>query len=326
MPTYTVVYLEPVPAGVAQIVRACLPPELELRVRRADEPVAEALRQADFVLVATTPLPAAALAEAARLRLIQHQGVGYDKTDVAAAARLGIPVALCPAGTSIGVAEHVFLLILALYKQLRVAEAALREGRFLQWELRAGSYELAGKTVGLLGLGRIGREVAIRARAFAANVVYYDPLRAAPEAERDLGVQYAAFADLLAQADILSLHLPLTAATRHLIGASELKQMRRSAVLINTARGPLVDEPALVAALQAGQIAGAGLDVFETEPLPAASPLLALPNVVLTPHISAGTADALVAKMQACFANMLRVAHGELPVDTVTPPMLQGEK
>jgi phosphoglycerate dehydrogenase-like enzyme len=177
-----------------------------------------------------------------------------------------------------------------------------------------------------VGLGRIGREVAIRARAFAANVVYYDPLRAAPEAERALGVQYAPFADLLAQADILSLHLPLTAATRHLIGASELKQMRRSAVLINTARGPLVDEPALVAALQAGQIAGAGLDVFESEPLPAASPLLALPNVVLTPHISAGTADALVAKMQACFANMLRVAHGELPVDTVIPPMLQGEK
>jgi len=326
MPIHTVVYLEPVPADVEQIVRACLPPELELRVRREGEPVPEALRQADFVLVATTPLPAAALASASRLRLIQHQGVGYDKIDVAAAASLGIPVALCPAGTSIGVAEHVFLLILALYKRLRLAEAGLRSGQWLQWELRAGSYELAGKTVGLVGLGRIGREVTVRARAFAANVLYYDVARLAPEAERALGVEFVTLAQLLSRADILSLHLPLTPATRHVIGAPELSQMRRSAVLINTARGPLVDEAALVAALQAGQIAGAGLDVFETEPLLAHHPLLALPNVVLTPHISAGTADALVVKMKACFANMLRVAQGELPVDTVTLPIPQGEK
>ena len=285
MAEHTVVYLEPVPTDVEQIVRGCLPPGLALRVRREGEPVAEALREADFVLVATTPLPAAALAAAPRLRLIQHQGVGYDRTDVAAAADLDIPVALCPAGTSIGVAEHVFLLILALYKQLRAAEAALREGRFLQWELRAGSYELAGKTVGLVGLGRIGREVTTRARAFAANVIYYDVARVAPEAEQTLGVTFVPFAGLLAQADIVSLHLPLTAGTRHLIGAAELALMRRSAVLINTARGPLVDEAALFAALQMGQIASAGLDVFEREPLLAGHPLLGLANVVLTPHI-----------------------------------------
>ncbi len=326
MAAYTVVYLEPVPADVEAIVRACLPPELELRVRGAGEPVAEALYDADFVLVATTPLPAAALAGAARLRLIQHQGVGYDKTDVTAAAGMGIPVALCPAGTSIGVAEHVFLLILALYKQLRAAETALRAGRFLQWELRAGSFELAGKTVGLVGLGRIGREVTVRARAFAANVIYYDVMRAAPEAERSLGVQFVPFTELLAHADILSLHLPLTPATRHLIGAPEFQHMRRSALLINTARGPLVDEAALVAALQTGQIAGAGLDVFEAEPLSPTHPLLTLPNVVLTPHISAGTADALTIKMKACFANMLRVARGEAPWDTVTPPIASGDK
>jgi phosphoglycerate dehydrogenase-like enzyme len=319
MTDYTVVYLEPVPADVEQIVRGCLPPEFELRVRREAEPTAEALRGADFVLVATTPLPASALAGATRLRLIQHQGVGYDKTDVAAAAAQGVPVALCPAGTSVGVAEHVFLLILALYKRLRLAEAALRSGTWLQWELRSGSYELAGKTIGLLGLGRIGREVAVRARAFAANVCYYDVVRAAPETEQAFGVRFAPFAEVLAQADILSLHLPLTATTRHVIGATELGSMKRSALLINTARGPLVDEAALVAALQAGQLAGAGLDVFETEPLPAAHPLVSLPNVVLTPHISAGTADALVVKMKACFDNMLRVTRGEEPIDVVRP-------
>jgi phosphoglycerate dehydrogenase-like enzyme len=322
MPAQTVVYLEPVPAGVEAIVRGCLPPEFELRVRRPDETVPDALRDADFVLVATTPLTAATLASAPRLRLIQHQGVGYDKTDVAAAAARGIPVALCPAGTSIGVAEHVFLLILALYKQLRTAEAALRGGSWLQWELRPGSYELAGKTVGLLGLGRIGREVAARARAFVAEVAYYDVVRAAPDAEQAIGVRFLPFADLLAQADIVSLHLPLTATTRHVIGALELAQMRPTAILVNTARGPLVDEPALIAALQSGQIAGAGLDVFEAEPLPAGHPLTALPNVVLTPHIAAGTADALVLKMKACFANMLRVTRGEAPLDVVAPAAL----
>jgi phosphoglycerate dehydrogenase-like enzyme len=319
MPDQMVVYLEPVPADVEQIVRACLPAGFELRVRRETEAVAEVLREADFVLVATTPLPASALAGATRLRLIQHQGVGYDKTDVVAATGLGIPVALCPAGTSIGVAEHVFLLILALYKRLRLAEAALRSGSWLQWELRSGSYELAGKTLGLVGLGRIGREVTIRARAFAADVIYYDVVPATPDAERSLGVQFTPFAELLLQADIVSLHLPLSPATRHVIGAPELAQMKRSAVLINTARGPLVDEAALIAALRAGQIAGAGLDVFETEPLPAGHPLVPLPNVVLTPHIAAGTADALVVKMKACFANMLRVSRGEAPLDTVTP-------
>ncbi|MEP7359005.1 MAG: 2-hydroxyacid dehydrogenase [Anaerolineales bacterium] len=318
MPSYSVVYLEPVPADVEAIVRRCLPPEFDLRVRRPDQSVPDALREMDFVLVATTPLPAAALAGAPRLRLIQHQGVGYDKTDVAAAAARGLPVALCPAGTSIGVAEHVFLLILALYKQLRAAETALRGGTWLQWELRPGSYEVAGKTVGLLGLGRIGREVAVRARAFAAEVCYSDVFRAPPEAEQALGVRFVSFAELLAQADIVSLHLPLTSATRHIIGAAELAQMRPNAILINTARGPLVDEPALISALQSGQIAGAGLDVFEAEPLPAGHPLAALPNVVLTPHISAGTADALVIKMKACFANMQRVARGEAPHDVVT--------
>jgi len=137
-------------------------------------------------------------------------------------------------------------------------------------------------------------------------------------------VRFTPFAELLAEADIVSLHLPLTPGTRHVIGAPEMGRMKRSAVLINTARGPLVDEAALAAALRAGEIAGAGLDVFEVEPLPADHPLVSLPNVVLTPHIAAGTADALVVKMKACFANMLRVAHGETPADVVAPAVPQG--
>lgn len=318
MPAYHVVYLEPVPPDVEAVVRACLPPGFTLTVRREHEPVAQAIAAADFVLVATTPLPAAAVAAAPRLRLIQHQGVGYDKTDVAGAAARGVPVALCPAGTSVGVAEHVFLLILSLYKQLPVADAALRRGAWLQWELRSGSYELAGKTLGLYGLGRIGREVATRARAFGARAIYLDVSPAGPETDRVLGVTRVELGELLAQSDILSLHLPLTPQTRHCIGAPELSQMKPTAILINTARGPLVDENALVAALRAGRLGGAGLDVFETEPVPADHPLLSLPNVVVTPHIAAGTLDALIAKMDACFANMQRVAQGQAPHDVVT--------
>jgi glyoxylate reductase len=317
MAAMQVVYLETVPPDVEAVVRACLPSELELRVRQADERVEDVLAGCDFVLVATTPLPAAAIALAPRLRLIQHQGVGYDKTDVSAATACGVPVALCPAGTSVGVAEHVFLLVLALYKQLLAADAALRQGQWLQWALRSRSFEIAGKCFGLVGFGRIGREVASRARAFGAQVAYFDPQRAAPEVEAAFAARWMPLEDLLAQADVLSLHLPLVPETRHLIGAAALARMRPTAILINTARGPLVDHDALVDALRLGRIAGAGLDVFEAEPLSVGHPLVALPNVVLTPHIAAGTTDALQAKMRACFDNMLRVARGEPPHDTV---------
>jgi phosphoglycerate dehydrogenase-like enzyme len=317
MSRYTVVYLEPVPPDVKEVVRSRLPPEFELRVRRVNETVASVLVAADFALVATTPLPAQEIATATRLRLIQHQGVGYDRTDVVAAAARGIPVALCPTGTSVGVAEHVFLLILALYKRLLVADPSLRRGEWLQWELRPGSYEIAGKTFGIIGLGRIGREVAKRARAFEAGVVYFDVVRPSSAVEGSLGVRFVPFVDLLVQAYIISLHLPLSSETRHLFGAAEFERMGPSAILINTARGPLVDQAALVEALRARQIAGAGLDVFETEPLPSDHPLLHMPNVVMTPHIAAGTVDALIAKMDACFANMLRVVRGQEPADIV---------
>lgn len=317
MGNYTVLYLEPVPPDVEAIVRSRLPGEFSLRVRRSHETVECVLPEADFVLVATTPLPANVFAAASRLRFIQHQGVGYNKTDVAAAAARGIPVAICPAGTSTGVAEHVILLILALYKRLLLADASMRGGKFYQWELRSKSFELFGKTLGIIGLGRIGGEVAQRALAFGANIIYYDTVRLPPEREATYKASWVTLDECLAQADILSLHLPLTPQTHHFIGRRELAFMKPSAILVNTARGPLVDEAALVQSLQSGRLAGAGLDVFEVEPPPINHPLLHLENVVLTPHIAAGTADALVVKLDACFNNMLRVTRGEPPVDIV---------
>jgi D-3-phosphoglycerate dehydrogenase len=311
----TVLYGEPLPPDLRALVRAALPAGWRLEVAETNDgaELRRRLAGTEFLIVATARVDGAVLAAAPRLRHVQHQGVGYDNIDVPACAARGVTVALTPEGTTTGVAEHVFLLILALYKRLRAAEGALRAGGWPVWELRATSFELAGKTLGLVGLGRIGQAVARRATAFEARVRYYDPLRPPPEVEAALGVEYRPLDALLGEADIVSLHLPLSARTRGLIGARELALMRPSAILLNTARGPLVDEPALVAALRQGTIAGAGLDVFEREPPGAQNPLLTLDNAVLTPHISAGTADAFRTKLGAIFANLERVAAGEAP-------------
>jgi phosphoglycerate dehydrogenase-like enzyme len=312
-----VIYLEPVPPEVEAIIRSCLPDGLTLRVRRDDEVPADVVGEADFILVATTPLTAEVIAAAPRLKLIQHQGVGYDNVDMAAAANAGVPVGLTPEGTSSPVAEHVMLLILSLYRNLLIANRTLRQGQWLQWQLRPQSYNLAGKRLGIVGMGRIGREVAQRARAFECQLLYYDVVRAPAGLEADLDLEYMCFDDLLAQSDIVTLHVPQNESTRGMIGAAELARMQTTALLINTARGSLVDEVALYEALTSGQIAGAGLDVFAVEPPAPDHPLLQLDNVVATPHISAGTRDALADKMRAAFANMQRVAKGQAPHNQV---------
>lgn len=313
-PTYTILYAEPVPDDLRAIAEEELPPGFALVIAGAGrDEVLRRATEADFLLAATSRVDEELLHAAPRLRLIQHQGVGYNNIDLGACARAGVPVALTPEGTTVGVAEHTILLILALYKRLREADAAVRAGQWPVWSLRSRSFELAGKTLGLVGFGRIGREVARRARAFDATIVYYDPIRPPAEVEARLEAVSLTLDDMLGRADIVSLHLPLAPETRGIIGERELGLMRPGAILINTARGPLVDEGALARALTARRLAGAGLDVFEHEPPAPGNPLLALDNVVLTPHISAGTADAFRAKMRAAFANMARVAAGEAP-------------
>lgn len=226
-------------------------------------------------------------------------------------------MALTPEGTSKPVPEHVILLILSLYRNLVLAKKTLRQGQWLQWELRPQSYNLLGKRLGIVGLGRIGREVAQRARAFECQLSYYDVARAPARVEAEYGVEYTSFEDLLAESDVVTLHAPRTEETREMIGAAELRRMKSTALLINTARGGLVDEEALYLALISGQIAGVGLDGFAVEPPGVDNPLLHLENVVTTPHIAAGTRDALADKMTAAFGNMQRVARGQAPRNQV---------
>ena len=273
------------------------------------------LAQADFLMgswvTTTVTLTEDDYRAAAHLKLVQLMSAGYEHVDLALASRYQVPVATFGDAMGSVVAEHTLLLILAVYRRLLQLDAAVRSGAWRTGEpvLR----ELRGKRVGLVGLGYIGREVAVRLHAFGAEVVYTARRRAPDEA--DLGVTYAAdLDDLLRRSDIVSLHVPLAPSTHGLIGARELALMKPGAVLINTTRGPVVDQAALVSALQSGALSGAGLDVLDPEPPSPDDPLLTLPNVVLTPH-SGGQADEVWPRIVAtCFANVQRVASGEDPL------------
>jgi len=318
--TTKVLYLSHAPDDVYAIIRAQAPPAYELVTLDRDddaERVAK-LPDAEVVIVAAQRFTRTLIDAARSLRLVHHQGVGFhDTIDVPALAARNVRLALTLAGTTDGVAEHTVLLLLAVLKRLPFADRELREGRFHINALRPVSRELKGLTIGYVGMGRIGQAVAERLVPFGTRGVYFDAVVELPaERETALGVRAAPLARVLAEADVVTLHVPLTDGTRHLLDASAMALMKRGAYLVNTARGGLVDEAALIGALASGHLAGAALDVFEREP-PPASPLFAFPNVVLTPHISAGTRDALATKMRAVFANIARFYGGEPLADEV---------
>jgi phosphoglycerate dehydrogenase-like enzyme len=240
------------------------------------------------------------------LKLVQLMSAGYEHIDLDLAARYGVPVAHFGGSNASVVAEHCVMLVLAVYRRLFELHAAVRDGAW-----RAGDpplHELRGKRVGLIGFGYIGRELAVRLRAFGCQVVYF----ARHPVEQDQAA-WLPLEELLRTCDVVSLHVPITPATRGLIGARELALMRPEAVLINTSRGGVVDEAALTHALQAGRLAAAGLDVFEREPPDPASPLLKMANVICTPHVAGSSVEVWPRVVDTCFANIQRVARGEPP-------------
>jgi D-3-phosphoglycerate dehydrogenase len=263
---------------------------LEERQGLSGEALARAIEPMDAVIVrSATKIPREALAYASRLKVIGRAGVGVDTIDVAAATELGVAVLNAPAGNTISAAELTFALLLARVRRIAAADRSMRAG---EWERgKFGGTEVYGKTLGLLGAGRIGGEVARRARAFGMNVLVYDPYLTEERAEA-LDVQLAGFDDVLARADVLSLHVPLTEATTGLIGAAQFARMKPTAIIVNAARGEVIDEHALVDALREKRIAGAALDVYAGEPLPADHPLRSFDTVVLTPHLGASTEEA----------------------------------
>lgn len=258
----------------------------------SDKELVELVRDVDVLFVRSKPLVTAdAINNAENLKVIVRAGVGLDNIDVKAAEARGIKVLNTPEALTRSVAELVIGLMLALARRIAFSDRKMREGKWVKKE--AEGFELKGKTLGVVGLGRIGREVAsIAIKGFGMRVIYYDVYRPSPQVEQELGVTYVDLETLLKEADVISIHVPLTPETRYLIGEDGLRLMKKSAILINTSRGGVVDTQALIKALSEGWIAGAGLDVFEEEPLPPNHPLTRLDNVVLTPHIGASTEEA----------------------------------
>jgi glyoxylate reductase len=272
------------------------------------------LRDADGVLVwPPDRVDAAFLAAAPRLRVISTIGTGLDHIDLAAATHRGILVCHTPGLNVEAVADHAVALMLAVARRLGEQGRLQRDGQFLQVHQRAiFGRALAGATLGVVGLGAIGAAVARRARGFAMPVLYTSRSRKRA-LEAELGLVWTDLDDLLRRADVVSVHAGLTPETRGLIGARELDLMPAQAVLINTARGALIDTAALVAALQSGHLLGAGLDVTDPEPLPVAHPLFALPNVVLTPHIGYASDQTHVAMTSAALTNLAEALAGRRP-------------
>lgn len=263
--------------------------QVDARAGRPASELAAALADADGLVVRSATKVTAAMLEAApRLRVVARAGTGVDNVDLDAASARGIIVMNAPGANSISVAEHTVALMLALARSIPAADAAMKQGR---WEKKAlMGAELRGKTLGVVGLGRIGQEVARRARALDMNVVAHDPFISAQVAV-DLGAALVTLDELCAKSDYITVHVPSTAATKRLFDEKRFEMCKPGVRIINTARGDVIDEEALVAAIEAGRVAGAGLDVFEVEP-PTRWQLASLPQVIATPHIASSTHEA----------------------------------
>ena len=262
---------------------------------------------------------------AERLKVISSYSVGYDHIDIEAAAKRGICVAYTPEVLTETTADLAFALLLATARRIAEADALVRKGKWnhngWRYDFMLGS-DIYGKTLGIIGLGRIGSAVARRAKGFSMNVLYHNRNRLSLEKENELSVKYRSLDDLLKESDFVSIHLPLTKNTLHLLNEQKLKLMKPTAYLINTARGSILDERALIKALQKKWIAGAGLDVFEKEPLSRNNQLLKFKNAVLAPHIGSATTETREKMAEVAAVNLLNVLNGKKPLYTVNPETL----
>jgi D-3-phosphoglycerate dehydrogenase / 2-oxoglutarate reductase len=278
----------------------------------SEEQLVQAVREVDVIISGTEPITSKVLAAATRLKLIAKHGVGYDNIDVESARARGVAVALAGPVMVDSVADLAIGLLLAIARKIPQGNASVRSG---QWDRFIGP-ELRDKTIGIVGFGQIGKAVARRAKSFGLRLLAHDTAQD-PSFAASWGVRYADLDTLLAEADFISIHAPLTRETRHLFNHERLANMKRTAFLVNTARGELVDEAALFEALKSERIAGAATDVFATEP-PGKNPLLQLDNFIATPHLGGQTPEALRRMGEVTAENVLRLLRGETPLHLVT--------
>ena len=291
-------------ADLAEIV------DLNGKPMRTEDEVISACRDADALIIGFAPVTARVLDALPGLKCVVRYGIGCDTIDMAAAAARGVPVANVPDYCVGEVADHAMALLLALERKVLVFDASVRRGEWTPVKTGRPIHRLAGRTLGIVGFGRIGREVARRASVFGYRILAHDPLL--PEdAIRGAGAEPSALEALLAAADSVSLHLPLTDETRGILGREKLAGMKSGALLVNVARGALVDVAALAEALGAGRLAGAALDVYETEPLPRDHPLRSAPNTILGPHCAWYSEEALRDLQKNAAAEAARALRGE---------------
>ena len=313
------------PLNEIGIAKELLPPSLDAVVARHGTPEFKAALADAVCLVGfgDGTMDDAFYKSAPNLKLVQLLSAGYDRCDIDAARRAGVPICNNGGANSTAVSEHAILLMLAVCRRIVWQHTNVAAGRWRGNNLDdVKLFELKNRTLGIVGLGTIGKKTARLAQAFGMIVQYYDITRLTEEQADDLGVRFALLEEVLRTSDVVSLHVPLSKQTRHMMGAAQFKMMKPTAYLINTCRGPVVDEPAMIEALSAGTIAGAGLDVFDQEPPPPNNPLFALQKVILTAHFAGPTWDNQYTRFRNAFDNCQRVVRGDQPLWVI--PELKG--
>lgn len=295
--------------------REDVPPPREVILRE--------LAQAEGVFsLLTDRIDAEVMAAAPRLKVVSNFAVGYDNVDIPAATKRGIVVTHTPDVLTETVADFAVCLMLAAARRLVEADRYTREGKWKTWEpLLLAGQDIHHATLGLIGLGRIGAAVARRAQGFGMRVLYYDVVRR-EDLERSMGIAYRSLDDVLRDSDVVSVHVPLSEHTRHLIGRAQFALMKKTAVFVNTSRGPVVDQPALAEALASRRIFAAGIDVFEQEPVSPDDPLLKLDNVVVVPHIASASIPTRIRMATLAAENLVAVLQGKRPPNPVNPEVL----
>jgi lactate dehydrogenase-like 2-hydroxyacid dehydrogenase len=309
-----VIYFEKVFTATREIINTYKNVDMEVNywVDLNDEEREQALREANYLITASYPITRELLEKAPNVKLIQKTGSGIDNIDLKAAAEFGIHVASTPGANSNSVVELTIGMIISLYRKLHFLDRLTKNGEWKMWEYRTTMFEMNGKTHGVIGIGNIGKKVAQLSTAFGTNVVYYDVNRLSMEEEKELGITYVTFDNLLSRSDIISLHIPLIPETRNLISDKELSLMKSTAILVNVARGNIIDEQALAESLKCNRLLGAALDTWASEPINSDNPLLQLDNVLATPHIAGGTRDVLETVLRLSFENIRKVEAGSI--------------
>jgi phosphoglycerate dehydrogenase-like enzyme len=309
----TIVVLDPISETVAARLRALLPDGMVLTHghTRGDDHLRSIIADADYAIAGQVGVSGDVLRAATRLKLLHKWGVGVDNLDLRAARALGIKVARTYASNAVPVAEFTLGLMISALRNLSYGHAELKNGEWRGGRLPQDSFMLSGKTVGIVGFGAIGQALARLLAGFGCRILYTKRTRLSPADEASLRVTHASLQDLLRTSDVVSLHCPLTPETAGLIDRAKLETMKRTAVLINVARGGVVVEADLIWALENRMIHAAASDVFETEPLPGDSPLLTLDNLVVTPHLAASTVDTFAPTVLQMYGNIVRVSRGE---------------